>query len=241
MSDIIPKESAAQARVWLAPELGSSPGAARSRDADLRDDSPIKLPTAQGLESVFDTARAQGHEEGRRQGWAEGHADGLEAGRAQAQADLAALRAVLQRLAAPVQQLESDLETAVVALALEIARQVVTRELHAHPEQLLELLHRALSAFPAHAGVPWVRLHPDDVKLLQELAPDLETGGVSLIADPTLQRGDLMLASGSDAQRATPDRRWRPRSGHDTQSELDLRIEERWRQVMARLFEEGSL
>lgn len=240
MSDIIPKESAAQAKAWLVPELGSNVDSTHSQ-VHPDDDVHMTLPTAQGLETVFDTARMQGHEEGRRQGWAEGHAAGLQAGRAQAQEELVALRAVLKRLAAPVTQLDADLEAAVVALSLEIARQVVTNELHTHPEQILELLHRALSAFPAHAGVPWVRLNPADVKLLQEISPELEAGGVSLIADVSLQRGDLMLASGSDAQRAIPDRRWRPRSGHDMQSELDLRIEERWRQVMSRLFEEGSL
>lgn len=240
MSSIIPKESAGQAKTWLAPELGSTAGATQAPE-NPDDDVRMTLPTAQGLETVFETARAQGYEEGRRLGWAEGHAAGLQAGRAQAQEELKALRAVMMRLATPVNRLDADLEAAVVALSLEIARQVVSQELHTHPEQLLEMLHRALSAFPAHAGTPWVRLNPEDVKLLQEISPELEAGGVSLIADESLQRGDLMLAAGSDAQRATPDRRWRPRSGHDTQSELDLRIEERWRQVMARLFEEGSL
>lgn len=241
MSNIIPKESVGRITAWMAPDLGSTSDASRASDADREAEAHMTLPTAQGLETVFDTARAQGHAEGQREGWVEGHAAGLQAGRAQAQEELASLRALLKRLAAPVNQLDSDLEAAVVALALEIARQVVASELHTHPEALLELLHRALSAFPARAGVPWVRLNPEDVKLLQELSPELEAGGVSLIADESLQRGDLMLATGSDAQRATPDRRWRPRSGHDTQSELDWRIEERWRQVMARLFEEGSL
>jgi flagellar assembly protein FliH len=65
---------------------------------------------------------------------------------------------------------------------------------------------------------------------------------MSLVADESLQRGDLVLATGGDGSRMAPERRWRPRAGRgEVQSELDLRLEERWRQVLARLFEEGSL
>lgn len=241
MSAIIPKADASQARTWLAPKLGRGTNPTQPASAGQQDQPKINLPTAQSLETVFDQAQAQGYEAGRRQGWDEGQAAGLTAGRAQAEADIAALRNVLLRLKGPTSQLDADLEAAVVALALEIARQVVVRELHTHPEDLVDLLHRALTAFPVHAGMPWVRLHPEDVKLLHELAPELEAGGMSMIADEALHRGDLILAAGGEQQRATPERRWRPRGGHDAHSELDLRIDERWRQVMARLFEEGSL
>ncbi|NNM66084.1 MAG: flagellar assembly protein FliH [Burkholderiales bacterium] len=241
MSAIIPKANASQARTWLAPELRLGTNLAQTASSGQQEQPKISLPTAQSLETVFDQAQAQGYEAGRRQGWDEGQAAGLAAGRAQAEADVSALRNALLRLKGPTSQLDAEVEAAVVALALEIARQVVVRELHTHPEDLVDLLHSALAAFPVHAGTPWVRLHPEDVKLLHELAPELEAGGMSLIADEALHRGDLILAAGGEQQRATPERRWRPRGGHDAHSELDLRIDERWRQVMARLFEEGSL
>lgn len=238
MDAIIPKEDAQQARAWAAPDFGRpDQGTAEVVGAE----TPVNLPTASEIAAMFDQARAQGLEEGRRQGHEEGRLAGLAAGHAQAAADVASLRALLARLHAPVDRLDADLEEGMIALALELARQVVLGEVRTHPEQVRDVLQRALAAFPASAGAPWIRLHPDDVALLRELAPGLEDSGLSLVADEALQRGDLVLAGASEAQRAAPDRRWRVRAGHDLQSELDLRLEERWRQVMARLFEDGSI
>ncbi len=235
---IIPKESAEQARAWAAPELGGGTPRAGPRMVGAASSPTIPMPTARDLETVFDSAREQGRREGFDQGFQEGRAAGLQAGRQQAQTELDALRGLLQRLGMRADALDAELESSLVALALELARQVLIHELHTQPQQVLEVLQKALAAFPARAGVPWVRLHPDDAELLRELAPELEDSGLGVVPDATLQRGDLVLGSGSDAARAHPERRWRVR---DAQAELDLRLEERWRQVMARLFEEGSL
>ena len=235
---IIPKESAEQARAWAAPELGGGAPRGGPRVAGVAASPTIPMPTARDLETVFEAAREQGRREGFEQGFQEGRAAGLQAGRQQAQTELEALRGLLQRLGTRADALDAELESSLVALALELARQVLIHELHTQPQQVLDGLQKALAAFPARAGVPWVRLHPDDAALLRELAPELEESGLGVLPDATLQRGDLVLGSGSDAVRAHPERRWRVR---DAQAELDLRLEERWRQVMARLFEEGSL
>ncbi len=237
MNSIIPKEDALQARTWSAPDFGRP---APSTVEVVAAETPVNLPTASDIAAMFDQARAEGFEEGRRQGLEDGRIAGLAAGRAQAQADAASLRALLERLRSPIDRLDADLEESMVALALELARQVVVVELQTHPEQIRDVLRRALASFPASAGTPWARLHPDDVALLREIMPGLEESGLSLIPDESLQRGDLVLAGASDAQRAVPDRRWRVRAGHEIHAELDLRLEERWRQVMARLFEDGS-
>ena len=237
MSSFIPKEHAGHAQAWAAPDL--SQRGARGGVAEVA--GGVALPTADELSRVFEQARAQGWAEGQREGHAQGRQAGLDEARAQGAAELAALRGLLQRLQQPASRLDAELEDAVVALALEVARQVVLHEVHSQPQALLEIVQRALAAFPASAGAPWVRLHPDDVSMLRQLAPELEDGGVSLLPDETLQRGDLVLASGGEASRASPERRWRPRAARDVQAELDLRLEERWRQVIARLFEEGAL
>lgn len=235
---IIPKESAEQARTWSAPELGTSPPRTGSRTAGQASVGQVKLPTARDVEALLESAREQGRREGFEQGFQEGRAGGLQAGRQQAQAEIEALRGLLQRAQAGVDALDAELESSLVALAMELARQVVIAELRSQPGQVVDVLQKALAAFPARAGVPWVRLHPDDVALLHDLAPELEESGLGLVADPSLQRGDLVLGAGPEALRAHAERRWRTR---DPQAELDLRLEERWRQVMARLFEEGSL
>ncbi|OZB71786.1 MAG: flagellar assembly protein FliH [Thiomonas sp. 14-64-326] len=242
MSGIIPKEDAQAARRWQPPEMDPAAHTAVQTPRQTAGGPP----TAQQFEAVYAQAEAQGREDGRqagleqghREGYAAGHAEGLAAGRAQAQQERETLQALLSRVTQPVAALDAEAETALVALALELARQVILQELRTQPEALLPIVRKALAAFPAQAGAPSVRLHPLDLDVLRNAAPDLESSGVTLLADDTLQRGDLIVAAAAPGQTATPDRRWRTRS-REAVSELDLRVEERWRQIMTRLFEEG--
>lgn len=242
MSGIIPKEDAQAARRWQPPEMDPAAHTAVQTPRQTAGGPP----TAQQFEAVYAQAEAQGREDGRqagleqghREGYAAGHAEGLAAGRAQAQQERETLQALLSRVTQPVAALDAEAETALVALALELARQVILQELCTQPEALLPIVRKALAAFPAQAGAPSVRLHPLDLDVLRNAAPGLESSGVTLLADDTLQRGDLIVAAAAPGQTAAPDRRWRTRS-REAVSELDLRVEERWRQIMTRLFEEG--
>lgn len=242
MTRIIPREQAASARRWQPQDVAAQEASGQG----LQRKTSAGPPTMQQFEAVYAQAEAQGREEGRAaghaqgysEGYAAGYAEGLAAGRAQAQHERETLRSLAERLAQPVAELDAQAETAVVALALELARQVVLHDVRTQPEMILPIVRKALAACPAQAASPGLRLHPLDVELLQAAAPELEASGVVLLADEHLQRGDLIVQSVPPGQVATPDRRWRARN-RDTVSELDLRIEERWRQVMARLFEEG--
>lgn len=242
MSSIISREDADSARRWQPPEMRASAEPA-APEASRPAGAP---PTMRQYEAIYAQAEAQGREEGRaagiargrEEGYAAGLAQGLEAGRAQAQAERDAIRAVLDRLARPVEAIDAETETALVALALEVARQVVMHEVRTQPQMLVSVVRQALAAFPARSGIPWVRLHPDDVDVVRQAAGDLEAGGIALIADDALQPGDVIVASPAPGQAAAPDRRWRSRS-REASSELDLRLVERWRQAMSRLFEEG--
>ncbi|MFZ5578735.1 MAG: FliH/SctL family protein [Pseudomonadota bacterium] len=242
MSSIIPKEDAQAARRWQ-PQSVDTPGSAQARAPDPTFQTP---PTAQQFEAVYAQAEAQGREEGRqsgyeqgrREGFEAGHAEGLAAGRAQAQQERETLLTLVTRLTKPVAELDAQAETALVALALELARQVVLHDVQTQPEALLPMVRKALAAFPAQAGAPMLRLHPLDLEVLRKVAPEFEDEGVGLVGDDTLHRGDVIVASAAPGTTAMPDRRWRVRN-RDAVSELDLRIEERWRQIMARLFEEG--
>ena len=156
MSGIIPKEDAQAARRWQPPEMDSA--------ARTAVQTPLQTaggpPTAQQFEAVYAQAEAQGREDGRqagleqghREGFAAGHAEGLAAGRAQAQQERETLQALLSRVTQPVAALDAEAETALVALALELARQVILQELCTQPQALLPIVRKALAAFPAQAG-----------------------------------------------------------------------------------------
>jgi flagellar assembly protein FliH len=70
--------------------------------------------------------------------------------------------------------------------------------------------------------------------------PELVTQGVFLVADPNIERGGVILSAGIDEDGARPDRRWQGRDLDHAATQLDLRIETRWRATLERLFGELS-
>ena len=216
------------------------------RRENLSDVAPWPAPQVQGTSAQLAghpaqedavQAHARARAEAQAQGYQQGYAEGVAAGRAQAEREVNGLRTLLTGAAQPLSRLDQATEESLTALALEVARQVLRHEIKIHPEQIIAVLRHALAAFPIRGGVPWVRLHPEDVALVRALAPEIESAGVTLLADDALERGDLILAADSEEKWAKPDRRWRGRGHPEGETGLDLRLEERWRQVIAQLFE----
>jgi len=89
---------------------------------------------------------------------------------------------------------DAALAGAVHAAALELAEAVLGHELRPGPDSARALLGRAL-ALPADAGLHTVRVCPDDaahVRAVLDARDVTLPDGVRLIADPTLQPGDVV-------------------------------------------------
>jgi flagellar assembly protein FliH len=180
--------------------------------------APRRDPAALAREAELDRLRqeacATGEAEGRREGWAkghaEGHAEGLAAGLAGASAHAEQLRALAASLPAALRSAESELSEAILALALDVARQVVHRTLRTEPEWVLALVQDLLHAEPALQGEPRLLLHPDDVALVKNsLGGELQAAGWQLRADDTLARGSCRVRSASGEMDATLETRWK--------------------------------
>ncbi|MDT4875124.1 Flagellar assembly protein FliH [compost metagenome] len=116
---------------------------------------------------------------------------------------------------------EAELAETVLALALDVARQVVHRTYQAEPEWVLPLVRDLLHAEPALRGEPRLLLHPDDIALVKNsLGNEIEAAGWQLRADDSLARG------GCRVQSAT--------------GELDARLATRWERVGAALRGDAS-
>lgn len=153
-------------------------------------------PTPEELSIIRDEARNIGY----REGYAEGQdAVHREAGR-------------LGRAADRLDQSLADLDQAVagelLALALELARQIVRSELKVHPEAILDVVREALAQLPHHHAV--IFLHPEDASLIRtHLGDSLSHVGHRIVEEPTLERGDCLLEAGSSQLDATVATRWR--------------------------------
>lgn len=151
------------------------------------------------------TGEAEGYEQGCARGQTEGHAAGLAAVQAQAEQ----LRALAQALPAALRMAEASVADDLLALAMDIAKQVLGQALTADPQAILPLVHELLQAEPALTGSPQLLLHPDDAALVKEhLADDLKSAGWRIRADAHITRGGCRVLATSGERDASLETRW---------------------------------
>jgi flagellar biosynthesis/type III secretory pathway protein FliH len=136
------------------------------------------------------------------EGYARGMADGERIGRDAAQALLTGPLGVLGQATAHLHEVASlapaILEENIAALAVIVARQIISREVTSEREIVVELVRRALTEFPIDQSVR-IRVHPLDLSLmaLKGTAPDAApiTGAYDArwLADPRITRGGCLV------------------------------------------------
>ncbi len=177
---------------------------------------PVAAPPASAslieeaeLERLRLEARQKGESEGREQGFALGHGEGYAAGLCLAQEQAQSLRTLLQALPAALRCAEHEVADDVLALALDIARQLVRQTLAIEPQTILPLVRELLHAEPALNGTPRLLLNADDAVLVQQhLADDLQLAGWRIRTDLSITRGGCRVHAASGALDATLETRW---------------------------------
>lgn len=157
---------------------------------------PIKLPTAQDIEAMFEQARAEGMEAGR--------AEGLAAARAEA----ARLASLVNAMDAALDGMDDAVAEEIIALAIAVARRMVGQTLIDTPASIVDTVKEVLQQ-TSHNEVR-LHLHPDDAALVREhLVTPLEQGHHRIVEDSAIQRGGCRAeATGSEID-ATLETRWR--------------------------------
>ena len=190
MSKIIPKEELDAIENWSLPEVN----VARKSEAAAR---PL---TARQIEELQQQARDEGFQIGRR--------EGLEAGKKEIRARVHELDALMQTLAKPLEQIDTQVEQDLVQLALAVARQLVRRELKTDPGQVLAVVREAMAALPLAARNVRLHLHPEDAALVREtLSMSDNERSWKIIEDPVLSRGGCKVSSDTSQIDASVERR----------------------------------
>lgn len=179
---------------WERWELGSFDGP--PKPARRKEAAAVDLPTVEELEQIREQARKEGYDAG--------YAEGSVAVRTEA----GHLAAACARVDAAFGPLEGEVAEELLALAIEIARQVVRGELVARPEILLDVVREALTQLPHQHAV--IYLHPEDASLVRShLGDALVHTGHRINEDPQLSRGDCVMEAGSSQLDGTVATRWR--------------------------------
>lgn len=192
---------------WERWELASFDSAAEAIGADQ---------TSPGAAAVVDEETLRIHEHARREGhqagYAAGHAEGTVAGKAQAEAlgrqEAMRLAQTLESLELRIGELNQTVADDLLALSVEIARQVVRQAIAVKPDILLGVIREALAQLPMlHAAI---HLHPEDASLARLYAGDqLAHAGHRIHEDPKLRRGDVIIEAGGTHLDASVATRWR--------------------------------
>jgi flagellar assembly protein FliH len=189
--------------------LARSAGASDAVGSALEPLKPVLLIDEAELARLRLLAQQAGDSAGHREGYARGLAEGHAAGLATVQAQAAQLQALTQSLPGALRGADHDVADDLLALALDLARQVLGQALKAEPQVMLTVVRELLQAEPMLMGMPQLLLHPDDAALVKEYLPDeLQAAGWRIRVDATLQRGGCRVLASSGELDATLPTRW---------------------------------
>lgn len=156
----------------------------------------LKLPTVEELDRIRQAAQE------------EGYSAGYAAGRAAAQEEATRIGDAAAKLERALGVFDQQVGEELVALAMEIARQVVRREIVARPEAIIEVVREALSQLPHQHGA--IYLHPEDAALVRtSIGEALAHAGHRIHEDASLSRGDCLVETGGSQLDGTVATRWR--------------------------------
>ncbi|HPT49829.1 MAG TPA: flagellar assembly protein FliH [Accumulibacter sp.] len=218
MSRWIPKENLTAYQRWEIAAFDEQQRAAEEQappedppdeplvteQAPIEEESPpapptVPLPTAEEIEQI--------HREAHVAGYAAGYQEGITA--AQEVADR--IEAVMSGLQHALHTIDQGVADQLLALSIEIARQVLRQSLRVKPELLLPVVREAVTTLHAyHGGHPLLFVHPDDAALVRaQLGDQLSHGNWRIIDDPTLTAGGCRVELGASEVDATLETRWR--------------------------------
>lgn len=194
-SPVIPREKLSAYQRWELHSFESfATDTADRRHGGDRRQSPAPDETRQLTEQAYQT----------------GLAEGTRRGAQQAAAEVERLRGIVGALQSLKVQNERELAGEVLALALELARQMTRRALKVRPELIVPVVQDALARAVQPALQATITAHPDDALLLREhLGEQLAAGGWTIAEDAHVARGGCTLQSAANQVDASTGTRWR--------------------------------
>jgi flagellar assembly protein FliH len=165
---------------------------------------PVPLIDEAELQRLRDEARKAGESEGRLQGHAQGRIEGHAAGLAEVREQAVHLLALARSLPAAIRCAEAEMADSLLALALELGRQLAGAALRADSGIILATVRELLNTEPGLTGSPRLLLHANDAALVREhLSDEMEAAGWTLQADAAITRGGCLVKAGSGELDAT--------------------------------------
>lgn len=200
----IPREEVQAVSAWKFTPMDGSPV-----DDPVEDEAHVEVVVEPTVEEVRQQAYAAGFEQGRLAGAKETR-DELEAPlKRQVQDQAQRLTHLFQATQTTLNVLEQQLADQVLALACDLARQVIRRELLQPLEPLKAVVQEAVTLVVQDHTPATLKLHPIDLAMVQsELSEWLQEQHLKLVPDPKLSVGSCVVEAAHGAVDATLEKRW---------------------------------
>jgi flagellar assembly protein FliH len=160
-------------------------------------DEGISQGKEEGFGQGYNEGREQGYQDGLQQGQAEGKKLGLSEGEQLIREQLAQLQALIEQLQQPLQKVDAEVEQSLLNLSLQMAQAVVGVEVKTNPQCILNTLREAVDALPYQAEKLVIKLHPEDVAIIQQhySSEEIAQRLWQIRSEPALERGDCRVES----------------------------------------------
>lgn len=161
---------------------------------DVSDDSLKnlpKLPTAEEIEQIETAAYNEG--------LSSGYDAGLKNGQEEINQRCLQLDKIIKFLQRPLDDLDEKVTDQLFQLAMTVTGQLIRRELHTDPGQIVAVVREAMSSLPIAERKINIYLHPEDAILVRDalsLSHNDDSQPWKVNEDPLLSRGGCKLQAG---------------------------------------------
>ena len=199
ISRVIRRDESKKIERWVLPNVENM-HMVMSEDGDVLSTTPL---TAEQIEKIQRQAYKEAYDEGFEKGYRDGHQESQD----YLQQQVAIMNAVLNQCAAPMKQLDNEVENQLVQLAIALTRQLVRREIKNEPGHIVAILREAMEALPVASREVRVFLHPEDSQVITSTLAAGDNQYWKMVEDPTMNRGDCRIQTESSSIDATVERR----------------------------------
>lgn len=189
------KPASDEVTVWKLPEI-----------LNKEESRKRELATTAELESIQKQAYAEAHDKG--------YQDGLKKSEAELRVTQQKFNQLMMALAEPFAEMDEMVVEQLSDLSIAIAKQLIRRELHLEPGQVVAVVREAMAELPIGSRNIAIYLHPEDATLIRD-AFSLSDGDQQsverlwrIIEDPVQTRGGCRITSENSLIDATIEARF---------------------------------
>ncbi len=163
----------------------------------MREDS-VRPKTVEEIEEIQKKAYEEAYQEGYKKGFEEGSQKGYEEMQIEVKAfreKATQLESIIRFMNHPLENMDEAVEQQLSNLAVELARHLLKKESSLEAEHIYALVHESLEYLPVRSRNVCVRLHPDDLALLNQAEIDIDNQSWSYVSDNNITPGGCLVES----------------------------------------------